>query len=358
MVFVVPVGTGGQQIGLLMIENQTIKTLDAAAVMIDSGDSLDIMSHNGSTLGLTLAGQLVTSLAPELNYNDLTTGPGAAEPLKSLVLDAGSDIAGIDRLGCQTVETREIVSAFNGADAILMHTTGGTSEQIHLRAANGTAADSICIESDLGGVKLNGASVTLDAGAPLLWPTADGSSGWVMTTDGLGALQFTDPGTLSIIPSGTIRNSWTVRDEKAWNVDGGTFTADAWQTRDINTIAASGQAGTLNDCTVLNNQLTLQVGDYIVMCTAPSYGVKESILRLQNITDTSTQEIGTTSYTSLLSDSRAVLRTRFTVTGGPKVFEIQHYGRTLRATNGFGRSHNLVSSNSNIYTEMLIMSLT
>ena len=62
-----------------------------------SGDDVDITTHDG-TNGLKLGGTLVSSTAVELNYLDLTTGPGTAEGDKALVLDSSLDITGINNL--------------------------------------------------------------------------------------------------------------------------------------------------------------------------------------------------------------------------------------------------------------------
>ncbi len=75
---------------------------------IDSSGNVNITSHNGSTAGLRLGGTLVTATATELNildgitattaelnYNDLTIGPGTAEGSKALIVDSNKDITSI-----------------------------------------------------------------------------------------------------------------------------------------------------------------------------------------------------------------------------------------------------------------------
>jgi len=75
--------------------NALIKS-SGTLVSIDSSNSLDIASHNGSTVGLRLGGSLVTSTAAELNYLDTT--PGTAAASKALVLDSNLDIIGIHNI--------------------------------------------------------------------------------------------------------------------------------------------------------------------------------------------------------------------------------------------------------------------
>ncbi len=62
---------------------------------INSLTSTSLIATNLTTTNFTLGGTSVTSTAAELNYNDLTTGPGTAEASKALVLDANKDIVSI-----------------------------------------------------------------------------------------------------------------------------------------------------------------------------------------------------------------------------------------------------------------------
>ena len=69
---------------------------------IATSSSLDLTNHNGSTIGLKLAGSLVTARAYQLNYTDVTTGVATAS--KALVLDPSKNIVGINLLGAATIE--------------------------------------------------------------------------------------------------------------------------------------------------------------------------------------------------------------------------------------------------------------
>ncbi len=88
--------------------------------IIHSSDNFNVAGHNGSTLGLKLAGVLVTSTAVELNYVDTT--PGAAEASKALVLDSSRDINNINVLSADTIN----VTTFSAQDlsAENINTTG------------------------------------------------------------------------------------------------------------------------------------------------------------------------------------------------------------------------------------------
>ena len=71
-------------------------TNDVERVSIDTSGNVDLINHDGSTIGLTLGGTLVTSTATELNYVDTTAG--AAEASKALVLDSSRNITNINEL--------------------------------------------------------------------------------------------------------------------------------------------------------------------------------------------------------------------------------------------------------------------
>jgi hypothetical protein len=61
--------------------------------------NMTISGHNGSTAGLILGSTLVTATGDELNYLDTTKG--SAEPNKALVFDSNADIVGINALTAQ-----------------------------------------------------------------------------------------------------------------------------------------------------------------------------------------------------------------------------------------------------------------
>lgn len=69
-----------------------------------TGGDVDITSHNTSTTGLKLAGELVTSNATELNYLDGTT-PGVATADRAMVFDSTRSIVNINY-----IETADFVS--------------------------------------------------------------------------------------------------------------------------------------------------------------------------------------------------------------------------------------------------------
>lgn len=133
------------------------------------------------------------------------------------------------------------------------------------------------------------------------------------------------------ITSGEIRQFLYLRDEKAANVDGGTFTSGAWQTRTLNTEVVDEIGSTL-----AANQFTLPAGTYEIEASAPSWRVDANKLRLRNITDGTTALVGG-SYYSGGGDvgTHSELRGRITI-ASTKTFELQHRCALTSATFGFG----------------------
>lgn len=72
-----------------------------------------------STTNLTLSGTSITSSATEINYLDLTTGPGTAEANKALITDSNNDIGTIRYLKCSklfvgdTIDSARMISVLD-----------------------------------------------------------------------------------------------------------------------------------------------------------------------------------------------------------------------------------------------------
>ena len=99
-------------------------------------------------------------------------------------------------------------------------------------------------------------------------------------------------------------------DEKAYNVDGGTFTLGAWRHRDLNTILAGGSYVTLS-----GNRFTPVAGTWFVEWSCPAFNINSHISRLYN-------------YTAGVAVISA---------NGTDAYQIEHYAPAYTvATNGFG----------------------
>ena len=127
-------------------------------------------------------------------------------------------------------------------------------------------------------------------------------------------------------------------DEKSAGTGGGTFTAGAWQTRDLNTV----KTDTGSHASLSNNQITLAAGTYEVEISCPACAVNSHKARLYNITDSTTALVGTTEFAY---SGMYTFQTRSFILGvltidEPKVFEVQHRCSSTRKTDGFGKAAN------------------
>ena len=115
--------------------------------------------------------------------------------------------------------------------------------------------------------------------------------------------------------------------------DRGTFTAGAWQTREINTEVVD----TDNIVTLSSNQFTLQPGTYQIKFGACAYKVNRHITRLRQISPLATIAAGSSQYSwatdANLQWSRGFAR--LTISQAT-AYEIQHYCQTTGNSNGFG----------------------
>jgi hypothetical protein len=124
-----------------------------------------------------------------------------------------------------------------------------------------------------------------------------------------------------------------IKDVQSPGTNAGTFTSGTWQKRALNILI-----GNVNFAQINNSQITLQPNTYIITAKAPACDVQNHQIRLQNITDSSTQDLGTSSYTSGGIMTYSDLYTTFTITE-QKVFELQHICYLSTANIGFGKAN-------------------
>ena len=122
-------------------------------------------------------------------------------------------------------------------------------------------------------------------------------------------------------------------DQKAQGTAGGTFTKDAWRTRDLNTEIADADG----IVSISSNQFSLQAGTYLVKASAPAKKATAHQSALYNVTDSSYVQYGTNelAHISYLAQTRSFISAKFTLSGA-KAFEIRHYSSHTQATDGFG----------------------
>lgn len=139
-------------------------------------------------------------------------------------------------------------------------------------------------------------------------------------------------------------------DEKANNVDGGTFTAGADQTRTLQT-----EYDPDSIVVLAANQFTLEAGTYRVLIRAPALQVGAHAAHLYNVTDAAIEIDGAQSFNATAAaqaQTDSMIRGEFTIAAA-KVFEVRHRCATTKATNGFGSQATAIAAVS-IYTEVEI----
>ena len=122
-------------------------------------------------------------------------------------------------------------------------------------------------------------------------------------------------------------------DQKSSGTPGGDFNSGAWRTRTL-----TEQIDTSGIVSVNSNQFILQAGTYRTRGSAPAFRVNNHQARIQNITDGTTVDLGTSEFSdggAGGSGNRSFIETEFTIASA-KTFELQHYAQTTRATEGLG----------------------
>lgn len=89
---------GHQDIGSITAHDFSINTNNIRRITTTSSGNVNITSHNLTNTGLQLNGTLITASATEINYLDLTTGPGTAESSKAVILDGSRNASNINTL--------------------------------------------------------------------------------------------------------------------------------------------------------------------------------------------------------------------------------------------------------------------
>ena len=125
-----------------------------------------------------------------------------------------------------------------------------------------------------------------------------------------------------------------IQDQKGTGTAGGTFTAGAWRTRDLNTVLTN----EIPSATLVSNQISLPAGTYFIIASAPAFRTNNHKAKLRNITDGADILIGLSEFSTTTGDqamtpSRVI--GRFTI-AGTKVLELQHQSAMTQALNGFG----------------------
>ncbi len=142
-------------------------------------------------------GDASVQLLSDVGGVTLTAGKAAATAINFTTSDVGGGItmtSGTAGILPSTTGAFTVVSTKNSAQAIELHANGGTSETIRLRADQGTAATSLDLLSDVGGITLNAGLAS--ASAINITSSAVGG-GWTLNS-GTAGVALTNTGKLSL----------------------------------------------------------------------------------------------------------------------------------------------------------------
>lgn len=291
-----------------------------------SGGPLDMDDDDLLNVGLLQLTELMLSAATELTISSGTVTVTEAYHRIDTEADAGSD--NLDTM--TVVSTRPFL--------------------FWLRAEN--SARTVVIRHNIGNIlTFSAANIDLDENYKLVLCLYDPALNKVLVLgDGAGVQSIvpgsgitvddTDPANPIVAATGSsgAGDYILIRDEKAQNTAGGTFTSGAWQTRDLNTEVTD----TGGHASLATNQITLLAGTYRARIRVPAAFCNKYTSRLQNITDTATTLLGTAEYIGAAGDvimTCSEIVGRFTI-AGTKVFEVQAQCAVTRATDGFGVAAN------------------
>lgn len=163
-----------------------------------------------------------------------------------------------------------------------------------------------------------------------------------MTLD-LSKLSIGSNGHIDFIRALTTGRIAILKDVKANNVAGGTFTSGAFQNRILNTLEDTyGVVRNPLDFTGVggtNTDFILDKGTYFVIANLTYYaGVNSNIAKLLNVTDTSDVLTGTADYGNNDSGTSRIIG-RFTISS-TKTFRFQHRCQSTQVSTGFGTPSN------------------
>jgi hypothetical protein len=140
-------------------------------------------------------------------------------------------------------------------------------------------------------------------------------------------------------------------DQKTAGTNGGTFTAGAWRTRDLNTVLTNEISG----ASLAANAITLPAGTYYCDASANVLSVNNHKMRLRKTNNTAeTLLVGTSefNYYDASASNSSKISGRFILTEISMV-ELQHFCQTTAVTTGFGTAVNL-DNTAEIYADIKI----
>lgn len=143
-----------------------------------------------------------------------------------------------------------------------------------------------------------------------------------------------------------------VKDSKAQGTGSGTFTSGAWQTRDLTVVENPKSWISLSA-----NQITLQAGIYEISASAPARSVDQHKTRWRNITDSTTDIVGSNEFTvsTDAASTQSFIKGIINISTS-KTYQLQHLCQTTKTITGFGGSNSLADG-VEIYSIVKIVKL-
>ena len=138
------------------------------------------------------------------------------------------------------------------------------------------------------------------------------------------------------------------REEQSSGTTGGTFTSGSYLKRTLNTTVVNNITG----CSIASSVITLPAGTFAVTAFAPAQEVSRNKLRLQNMTASTTLQVGNNSFSNTTDGSNtATLNSVFTLASASTI-ELQHRCASTIASYGFGLAMSF--SDVEVYASIII----
>jgi hypothetical protein len=196
--------------------------------------------------------------------------------------------------------------------------------------------------------QLQTTSLALNA---LTLPASNATANQYLQDNGSGVLSW------STVNSPAFTSYAVIADEKTLGTSGGTFTAGAWQTRDLQTKVTDEDV----IVTIATNAFTLTTGSYLINWSAPAIWVDGHQTRLYDVTGSAVVESGTTEYAVVIpagypaTMAKTMTRSsgfaRVSIAGASNVYRIEHKCAVTKASTGFGIG---ISLSTEVYTQVAI----
>ena len=230
-----------------------------------------------------------------------------------------------------------------GVDGDYFDVTGTTTITAWVVAADRhffTQFDAVLtLEHDATDLDLpGGANITTAAGDVAEWVTTGANDAQ--------CVNYTKADGTAVVSAGGLFASYAIiADQKAANTASGTFTQDAWRTRDLTQeITDPDGIVTIAVSPASDNQFTLAAGSYLIKWSAPAFQVTTHQTRLADITaDPDEYVYGTAEFAEDDAGGQTISRSfgaARVIAPSSNIYEIQHYCASTVSTSGFGERNN------------------